>query len=163
MKSATIYHSLFGGQSCSLLFQSSRPYLLHSTKPLLGLYLVSRGSSYQKHSLASRPLPFAQRWMYCITSTRKEVFEKCMIFGHFLVFLSFQGAARRSATRIAMPAPRPHAHVRTYVRMYCSRELFPIEFRYPCYVVYIIYVYGMLHYSLWEMPVRGRTVTRNLK
>ena len=22
---------------------------------------------------------------------------------------------------------------------------------------------GMLHYSLWEMPVRGRTVTRNLK
>ena len=31
VKNATIYHGLFGRQSCSLLFQSSRPYLFYRT------------------------------------------------------------------------------------------------------------------------------------
>ena len=35
----------------------------------------------ETHSLASRPLPFAQRWMYCITSTRKEGSgDSCTVF-----------------------------------------------------------------------------------
>ena len=33
---------------------------------------VCPGSTMHFISLESRPLPFPQRWMYCITSTRKE-------------------------------------------------------------------------------------------